>query len=113
MRPKRAVATSGIALRARPAFACGHQHNWRGKPLATETVRSIVSFMTKVAASQQAPDALLDEPAVLPCHDSDDLDEGDRERLHAALDAADASFRRGEGVPIDVALAELDALVGG
>lgn len=42
--------------------------------------------------------------------DSDELDDKEREQLHAALDAADASFRRGEGVPIEVVLAELDAL---
>ena len=44
--------------------------------------------------------------------DGDELDQDDRERLHMALDAADASFRRGEGVPIEVVLAELDAIVG-
>lgn len=42
----------------------------------------------------------------------DELDEADRERLHAALDAADASFRRGDGVPIEVVLAKLDATLG-
>jgi hypothetical protein len=66
--------------------------------------------MAKVHASAIHTEQIVEHTAY--SDDGDDLDEADRERLHAALDAADASFQRGDGVPIEVVLAKLDALIG-
>lgn len=58
---------------------------------------------------------VLDEPTDLPegsevelaVVNSDDLDDEDRARLHAALDAADDELRAGKGVPGEQIIAEL------
>ena len=39
--------------------------------------------------------------------DADELDDEDRARLHAALDASQAEIDRGEGVPASEVIAEL------
>lgn len=57
---------------------------------------------------------VLDEPTDLPEGAEveleavgDDLDQEDRERLHAALDAADDELRAGQGIPGEHILAAL------
>lgn len=36
---------------------------------------------------------------LVPVDDADELDDADRERLHAALQRSAAQFSRGEGIP--------------
>ena len=57
---------------------------------------------------------IVDEPTDLPEGSElqltvleDDLDDEDRARLHAALDAADEELRAGKGIPGDQFLADL------
>ncbi len=57
----------------------------------------------------------LDEPTDLPegsevelvILDQDDLDDDDRARLHAALEASEEEFRAGHGIPATDVIAEL------
>jgi hypothetical protein len=58
----------------------------------------------------------LDEPVdlpdgtivdLVPANDEDDLDDADRERLHAALDRSAAQFEAGQGIEAEEALARL------
>lgn len=48
-----------------------------------------------------------------PPDDGDELDDEERERLHAALDRADAQCERGEGIPAEQFLAEMRSLCRG
>jgi hypothetical protein len=59
---------------------------------------------------------VLDEPTDLPeglevelaiVNGADDLDDDDRARLHAALDASEEEFRAGLGIPASEVIAEL------
>lgn len=59
---------------------------------------------------------VLDEPTDLPegtevelapVDDHDDLDDADRARLHAALDASEEEFRAGLGIPAAEVIEEL------
>jgi hypothetical protein len=59
---------------------------------------------------------ILDEPVdlpegtkieLIPSDDGDDLDDAERERLHAALRRSAEQFARGEGIPAEEALRRL------
>ena len=58
---------------------------------------------------------VLDEPTDMPdgtevelaVIDGDELDEDDRARLHAALEASEEEFRAGKGIPAAEVIAEL------
>ena len=67
-------------------------------------------------ASIQEGQLVLDEPVdlpdgteveLMPAQDSDDLDEAERARLHAALNRSAEQFERGEGIPASDALRQL------
>lgn len=64
---------------------------------------------------------LVDEPTDLPDgtvlelvveDGGDELDDAERGRLHAALDAGGEELRRGEGIPADDVLRELEGAKG-
>ena len=77
--------------------------------------------MRTVRARVQSGELKVDEPVDLPDNaevtvviieggppdDGDEMDDEERERLHAALDRADAQCERGEGIPVEQFLAEI------
>jgi hypothetical protein len=64
---------------------------------------------------------VLDEPVdlpegtvidLMPVDQGDDLDQADRDRLHAALDRSQRDFLAGRGIPAEQVLAEIRARSG-
>jgi len=76
----------------------------------------IFEFMGPLRAHIQNGRVVVDDPVDLPdgtelqlavLEDTDDLDDVDRARLHAAIEAAQAELDDGHGIPADQVLAEL------